>query len=334
MRKVYITFIALCTFLISYGQKELRDLVNITGTVKDSVTNQPLANATVRLTRLQKPEHNYTTVADDAGQFTIRKVLPGSYELSVEFVGYTVHSDKNIVLDSSKTEWDLAPIYLPTKSKTLGNVVVTGTRSLVENKIDRIVYNVDKDITSQGGVATDVLRKIPQVSVDVNGNVELLGNPSIRFLINGKPSVIFGNSIADALQSIPASQIQSIEVMSSPGAKYDATGTGGVINIILKKNKARGLSGVVNATAGTRQDNGSLNLNFKKDNIAISAYFSGSALVKVKTLSDLTRNSIDTVSKSIFYLRQNGSNDFIRNGFRTGGCRLGFTTREKLVTFG
>ena len=85
-----------------------------------------------------------------------------------------------------------------------------------------MVYNVDKDVTSQGGVATDVLKKIPQVDVDVDGNVELQGNANIRFLINGKPSVMFGNNIADVLQSIPSSQIQSIEVITSPGAKYDA----------------------------------------------------------------------------------------------------------------
>ena len=138
MRKAYTTFIVLCTFLISYGQKELRDVVNVTGTVRDSATNQPLANATVRLTRLQNPAHSYSTVADNAGHFTIRQVLTGTYELSVEVVGYTVHSEKNIVLDTSKTDWDLAPIYLPTKSKTLGNVVVTGSRSLIENKIDRV----------------------------------------------------------------------------------------------------------------------------------------------------------------------------------------------------
>ena len=132
-------------------------------------------------------------------------------------------------------------------TRILQSIVVSGKKSIIENKIDRIVYNVDKDITSQGGVATDVLRKIPQVTVDINGNVELLGQPKCRFLINGKHSTIFGNSIADALQSIPASQIQSIEVMSSPGAKYDAAGTGGIINIILKKNKSQGFSGVVNA---------------------------------------------------------------------------------------
>jgi outer membrane receptor protein involved in Fe transport len=152
-------------------------------------------------------------------------------------------------------------------AKTLQLVTVTSSKSIIENKPDRIIYNVDKDLTSQGGMATDVLKKIPQVTVDINGNVELLGNPSVQFLINGKPSAIFGNSITDALQSIPASQIQSIEVMTTPGAKYDATGTGGIINIILKKSKAEGYNGNISLSAGTRLENAAINASIKKNNI-------------------------------------------------------------------
>src|SRR5206468_7272796 len=114
---------------------------------------------------------------------------------------------------------------------TLPNVTVTSSAKLVDNKIDKLVYNAERDITSQSGVATDVLKKVPQVAVDVNGNVELAGSSSIRFLINGKPSAAFGSNIADVLQSIPASQIKSIEVVTNPGAKYDAQGLGGIINI-------------------------------------------------------------------------------------------------------
>ena len=102
------------------------------------------------------------------------------------------------------------------------------------------------------------------VTVDIDGNVELMGNANIRFLINGKPSSIFGASLADALQSIPASQIKSIEVITSPGAKYDAEGTGGIINIILKDSKVQGINGSVNLSAGTRLENGSFNLNARK----------------------------------------------------------------------
>jgi outer membrane receptor protein involved in Fe transport len=216
-------------------------------------------------------------------------------------------------------------------TKSLKGVVIISTKSIIENKPDRIIYNVDKDITSQSGVATDILRKIPQVTVDINGNVELLGNPSVRFLINGKPSTVFGNSITDALQSIPASQIQSIEVMSSPGAKYDASGTGGIINIILKKSKAKGFSGVVNATTGTRLENGALNLNYKKNNIGITGYFSGSSQLKTLTGTSSDRNSSDTATRHSYYLTQNGNSDFTRFGYRSGlGIDWDITGKDNL----
>ena len=130
---------------------------------------------------------------------------------------------------------ELKAILLSKKQQTLESVTVTAPGKLIENKIDKLVFNAERDLTSQSGVATDILKKVPQVSVDIDGNVELAGSSSIRFLINGKPSTMFGSSINDVLQSIPASQIKSIEVITNPGAKYDAQGLGGIINIILKK---------------------------------------------------------------------------------------------------
>ena len=108
----------------------------------------------------------------------------------------------------------------------LQTVTISAKQKIIENKIDKIVFNADQDITSQSGVAIDILKKVPQVSVDIDGNVELAGSSSIRFLIDGKPSSAFGNNITDVLQSIPASQIKSIEVVTNPGAKYDAQGLG------------------------------------------------------------------------------------------------------------
>jgi outer membrane receptor protein involved in Fe transport len=177
-----------------------------------------------------------------------------------------------------------------------------------------LVYNLDKDITSQGGVATDALKKIPGVTVDIDGNVELLGNPSVRFLIDGKPSVIFGNSVADALQSIPNSQIQSIEVITSPSAKYDATGTGGIINIVLKKSKIEGFNGNINLAAGTRLQNGSINLAYKKGNIALNTYFSGNA-----QLTSSTPNGSDRITTPLTNrLIQDNISDVYRNGYKSG----------------
>lgn len=205
--------------------------------------------------------------------------------------------------------------------KNLQEVTIVGKKVVVENKVDKIVYNVANDVTSQSGAAIDVLRKVPQVTVDADGNIELQGNPNVRFLINGKPSSIFGNSLADALASIPASQIKSIEAVTSPGAKYDAQGTGGVINIILSESKVKGINGLINASAGTRFETGSLNLNFRNNNFSLNAFFSGNAQLKSRTPSSQDRFSHDNSLQTQTRLLQNGYTDFQRHGYRTG---LGF----------
>lgn len=313
MKNCLFSFLFLLCHFLAQSQENLKGPgVQISGIVRDSLNGSPLEKASITL----KGPKNFFALANGKGGFTLNRVPLGTYLVTVAFVGYHSYHAQNLVV--GKTDLDLGIISLSAKPSVLEKAVVTGSRPLIENKVDRIVYNVDQDVTSQGGVATDVLRKVPQVSVDVNGNVELLGNPSILFLINGKRSTIFGSSIVDALQSIPASQIQSIEVMSSPGAKYDATGTGGVINIILKKSKTEGFSGVVNATAGTRQETGSLNLTYKKANVTMSGYFSGSDQLSVSTRTTNLRNSIDTGTGTTYFLGQEGNSDFNRYGYRTG----------------
>lgn len=131
--------------------------------------------------------------------------------------------------------------------------------------------------------------------MDIDGNVALQGNSDIRFLVNGKPSSVFGNSVSDALASIPASQINSIEVITSPGAKYDAQGTGGVINIILKDSRIQGVNGIVSVSGGTRLENGSLNLNVRHNNLGANAFFNGNAQLQSRTPSFQYRLSSDSV---------------------------------------
>lgn len=195
------------------------------------------------------------------------------------------------------------------------SIIIVGKKPLVENKLDKMIYNVEKDVTAQGGVATDALKKIPQVTVDVDGNVELQGNSDILFLINGKPSSIFGNNLTDALQSIPASQIKSIEVITSPGARYDAEGTGGIINIILKDNKTQGMNGNISLAAGSRLENGALNLNARKGSLGLHAFFSGNAQLNSTTINGMNRTAAQTT------LLQNGNSAFRRGGYESG---LGF----------
>src|SRR5882757_7601671 len=193
----------------------------ITGRILDSLTQSPVEYATVTLytPNNTRPVNGATT--SNKGVFVLDGLTPGSYTLTIEFIGYQARYAGVFVLGAKTMSFTLGDIRLSKKAESLQAVTVTASKGLVENKIDKMVYNARSEITSQGGVATDILKKVPMVSVDVDGNVELQGNANVLFLINGKPSSIFGNNLADALQSIPASQIKSIEVITSPGAKYD-----------------------------------------------------------------------------------------------------------------
>src|SRR5450432_3557463 len=241
-------FVIACLFFISFsGTSQAKTTLNgsasITGKVKDSVSGNPLEYATITLLDSAGVKTINGTTSDPAGQFIVDNIPTGHFRLIIEFIGYSSFAINNLFINRKNQVLDLKNVLLSKNAKLLSTVTVTGQAKLIENKIDKLVFNAEKDLTSTGGVATDILKKVPQVSVDVDGNVELSGSSSIRFLINGKPSTAFGSNIADVLQSIPASQIQSIEVITSPGAKYDAEGTAGIINIILKKSTAEGFNG-------------------------------------------------------------------------------------------
>jgi ferric enterobactin receptor len=288
----------------------------ITGRTIDSTTRQPIEYATITLSEQgqEKPAGGAMTGAKGAFSFTIPH--PGKYLLKVECIGYTTHTFGPFATDGKRLL--LGDILLTRTAATLQSVTITAPRGLVENKLDKLVYNVEKDVTSLGGVATDVLRKVPMVSVDVDGNVDIMGNTNILFLINGRPSSIFGNNLADALATIPASQIKSIEVITSPGAKYDAEGTGGIINIVLKDNRLNGINGNISLTGGSRLENGSFNLNARRGAFGASAFFSGNAQLPSTTLNSSNRNSYDSVNQLLSNLTQNGSSRFYRNGYETG----------------
>lgn len=288
-----------------------------TGRVLDSLTRQPVEYATVQI----NPQHGAVTNA--RGNFTL-EAPAGAHTLTVGCIGYATRT-------LEVKAGSLGDILLAKKAVDLQAVTITAPRDLVQNKMDKLVYNAEKDVTTLGGVATDILKKVPMVSVDVDGNVQLMGNGNILFLINGQPSSIFGNNLADALQSIPASQIKSIEVITSPGAKYDAEGTAGIINIILKDNKINGVNGNVSLTGGSRLQNGSFNLNGKHGNLGVNAFFSGNAQLPSETRTTSTRDAFDSLGHLVGALTQQGSSRFLRNGFESGlGAEWTISKRDNL----
>jgi outer membrane receptor protein involved in Fe transport len=192
------------------------------------------------------------------GRFVLPGLAAGTYTLRISLVGYQELLRPGVAVLESGT-LSLGSLALLPAARQLGEVEVTARKSLIEEKIDRTVYNAELDETTRGGDATDVLRRVPLLSVDLDGNLSLRGSQNIRVLINGKPSTIVANSIADGLRQLPADQIKAVEVITAPSAKYDAEGSAGIINIITKTNTLRGGQLSVDGSAGTRS--ATLNVN-------------------------------------------------------------------------
>ncbi|QQL50460.1 TonB-dependent receptor [Mucilaginibacter ginkgonis] len=298
---------------ISFSQSGGR----VSGRVVDAATKAPVDYATISIFKAgaSSPFNGIST--DPKGMFVLTGIPAGIYKITIDFLGFQKRTVDNVVVTAGGNT-QLGTVELNASQTTLNTVNVTAKAPIVENKIDKMVYNAANDLTAQGGVAIDVLKKVPQVSVDIDGNVELQGNANIRFLINGKPSSIFGSSLSDALQSIPASQIKSVEVITSPGAKYDATGTGGIINIVLKDSKVQGINGTVNLSAGTRLENGSANLNIRSGNFGAGAFFSGNEQLNSTIYTSNNRTSTNAANNTTTTLLQDGSGTTKRNGYQSG----------------
>ena len=240
-----------------------------TGTVTDGATGKPVSYASVAVLNAAGSPVNGGVCGDD-GKFVLPGIPPGTYTLQISFLGYKDVTRPGLVVPAAGGLVALGTVPLAPAAQKLGEVVVVAQKPLIEEKVDRTVYNAENDQTTRGGDATDVLKRVPLLSVDLDGNVTLRGSSNIRVLINNKPSTIAANSIADALKQIPADQIKSVEVITSPSAKYDAEGSGGIINIITKQNNLRGGQLGVDASAGTRSANLGVNGSYRTGKMGFS----------------------------------------------------------------
>jgi len=263
MNKIYRTsclFVLLLTFAQAL-QAQAPQPITITGKVVDQDTNEPLEYATLVLQSVENPQKVTGGISDADGMIDV-KVAPGNYHMRIEFISYKTNDLGNQQLTADK---DLGVIGLKLDIEQLKEVEVVGERTSVELKLDKKVYNVGQDLTVKGGSVSDVLDNVPSVSVDVEGNVSLRGNESVRILINGKPSALSGLN-PDALKQLPAEAIERVEVITNPSARYDAEGTAGIINIVLKQAKTQGLNGSLNLFAGTPElYGGAVSLNLRRD---------------------------------------------------------------------
>jgi outer membrane receptor protein involved in Fe transport len=255
---------------VNTGNSAARISGQVSGTVVDASNGEEVPYATVTLKDPATDKMIYGAVADMDGKFIINKIEPGTYKVVISFVGYQEKVVSTITVSNNKPVHDLGAIQLAPVVKQLNEIVVETQRNLIEEKVDRTVYNAENDETNKGGDASDVLRKVPMLSVDMDGNVSLRGSQNIRVLINNRPSTITAGSIADALKQIPSDMIKSVEVITSPSAKYDAEGSAGIININLKKNTLEGFSLNTNASAGLRGSNLGLNGSLRTGKMSFS----------------------------------------------------------------
>ncbi len=261
----------------------------MTGYVVDSTLTAAVEFANVALYSKETNKLVDGTVADDKGKFTLTRVAPGSYKLLISFIGFSAKTIDNLTVVKGQ-DINVGAIRLTARTKTLNEVTVTGQKALVEDKVDRLIFNADRDLAAKGGDATDILKKVPMLTVDLAGNVSLQGSPNVRVLINNKPSSILAGNLADALRQIPADLIKTVEVITSPSARYDAEGTGGIINIITKKNSLQGLHLDIDGGLGNRASTLGLNGNFRQGKLGISLNGSGRAAYN-KASSDLQQTT-------------------------------------------
>jgi outer membrane receptor protein involved in Fe transport len=248
--------------MAAWAQAPAKGNGKLSGTVLDATSGEPVEFATVAIHDPATNKPIDGTVCDEKGRFEVKQVANGNYKVVISFIGYESYS-QDVAITDRRSSVDIGTVKLGASVTQLNEVVVEGQRALVEEKVDRMVYNAENDATSRGGDASDVLRRVPMLSVDMDGNVSLRGNQNIRVLINNKPSTITASSVADALKQIPADQIKSVEVITSPSAKYDAEGSAGIINIITKKSTMQGFTLSVDGNAGLRGSNLGLNSNLR-----------------------------------------------------------------------
>jgi outer membrane receptor protein involved in Fe transport len=272
---------------------------SIFGTVLTESTKKSLEFVNVVVMNQSDSTLATGAVTDNKGNFEIDNVPNGTYFIRYSLLGYEEKQSNNFKIDDKQKELDLGKIFLKEAALSIGDVTVTSQRATFITSIDRKVYNVQQDVLSKTGSASDLLQNIPSIQVDIDGTVSLRGSENVLILLNGKPSPLLGKSRAEVLQQMPASAIERIEVITNPSAKYKPDGTSGIINIVMKKDVGTGLNGTASANVGNQDRyNGSINLNYNPGKYNIFGSYS-IRLDQRNSFTTYRESNIDTMTHNI-----------------------------------
>ncbi|MFD1293877.1 TonB-dependent receptor domain-containing protein [Lutibacter holmesii] len=264
MRKLFFLYTLLLP-LVLFSQNNSTSSATISGKIIDATSKKPIEYATIIFKSIDSGTIKYGGISNQKGHFSI-DITSGFYQTYIEFVSYKT---KKLAISEFKHDLNLGTIALELDTKTLEEIEIQGTKKAVTVKANKLVFNVHKDVAAESKMTTDVLNNIPSVTVDPNGAIRLNGMANPTVLINGKVTAL---SKADALKTLPASSIEKVEVISNPGASYQATSTG-IINILLKKGKEEGFHSSATLSGGYKNYYGALvNLNYNTNTTSIYFY--------------------------------------------------------------
>jgi len=248
-------------------------LLTVKGIVIDSLTNKPLGYVTVALLDGKTKLSVKGGLTKDDGSFALTTLTGKAYQLTLVSVGY---KSKTIPISSTDADVNVGNIVLPVSSSQLNEVTVTAVRPVLKQEIDRISYDVQADPESKAITGLDMMRKVPLLSVDADDNIKMKGSGNYKILINGKESALMAKSPSDVLRAMPATNIEKIEVITTPPAKYDAEGLVGIINIITKKNADQGYNATVNTRYNSIWGPGvNISANAKQGKLGITMFVGG-----------------------------------------------------------
>ena len=274
----------------------------IKGIILDSLKNQPISYATVTLQDSSSvPEAGKNTLSNELGSFELSATSGKVYKLIIASIGYR---GKSIYLNT--TDDKLITILLSPSNNQLNEVVVTGSKPIVKQEVDRITYDVQNDPDNSTTTVMQMLRKVPLVSVDAADNIRLKGSENFKILLNGKESGMITRNPSDVFKGMPASNIQKIEVITTPPAKYDAEGLAGIINIITKRNVDQGYKGSFSTRMNSVEGPGiNLNATYKQGKFSIGGFLGYNNTIKQTTAFENSNNIIRPI---IINLLQQGMN--------------------------
>ncbi len=295
-----------------------------TKVVKGQVVAQKAVDAaTVSLLNIKDSSLVKTAVTDATGNFEIGFSKEGKFIVSVQAIGYNSYYSEAFDINSANPAYTVKQVVLTAQSQQLGNVMVSNKKPFIEQKIDKTVVNVDASPTNVGLSALDVLEKSPGITVDKDGNVSLRGKQGVMILIDGRPSYLSGTDLANYLKNLSSSNLDQIEIMTQPPAKYDASGNAGVINIKTKKTKVKGLNGSVTVGGGQGfypKANESFNINYRTGKVNVFGNYGYNYYKGLQSL-DLQRNFRDQTTQDIesIYRQHTGMTRFNQtHSFKAG----------------